>query len=157
METINGMQPGEVYVLGNTAMPGFYKIGYTTRSVTVRIAELSSGTSVPAQFYPVVAIKTYRPDVVEREVHAFLGQKRHSQKREFFTFGNDTEAAASVLSAIASARFYQPVTPNVIADAAIMREPEVVELTPEQEVERQERGRRAIQWLRGVCDQEVRS
>ncbi len=41
---------GTIYVLVNPSIPGLVKVGKTTRSVDIRIKELSTVTGVPSQF-----------------------------------------------------------------------------------------------------------
>ena len=101
---------GEIYLLGNTAMQGFYKIGSTTRSVEARIEELSRSTAVPAKFYPIVVIKAHKPGFVETIVHSKLASHRQNKRREFFVFDNDTDAATSFLREVADSGVYVPAT-----------------------------------------------
>lgn len=77
-------QPGHVYILVNTSMPGLIKIGLTTRDPETRAKELSRSTGVPTPFE--VAYSRWVPDCVEVEkaVHAELDQYRVGANREFF-------------------------------------------------------------------------
>lgn len=77
------LRVGHVYVLTNRAIPGFVKIGRTTRSPEERARELSS-TGVPRKWEVHFAI--FVPDcaAVERQVHADLKACRDSRDREFF-------------------------------------------------------------------------
>lgn len=143
---------GFVYVLANPAMPGLYKIGFTTQSVKARIAELSRGTSVPAAFYKVLEVITYNPAAVERDVHLLLDKHRSNSRREFFLFNSDTEAAASVLVVIGQSYFYKPVTDNSIGDALYAKPEPVVELSQAEIEERKKAGKAAIDGLRAICD-----
>ncbi|WP_339119164.1 GIY-YIG nuclease family protein [Halomonas sp. BMC6] len=146
---------GFVYVLANPAMPGLYKIGFTTQSVQVRISDLSRGTSVPAAFYKVLDITTYNPAAVERDVHLILRDARSNARREFFQFTSDTEAAASVLVAAGQSGFYQPVTDNRAGDA-LYAKPEPVKEISEQEMKlRQIRAKHYIAHFRAILDGEV--
>lgn len=103
-------QQGEVYLLGNVAMPCMYKIGHTKRSVEARIAELSRSTSVPRSFYLVVALRTYNPRIVELQVHSRLHAYRANVAREFFEFPDDRDAAIAFLTQVVDSGVYEPVT-----------------------------------------------
>lgn len=141
---------GEVYLLGNTAMPALYKIGHTTRDIETRIAELSRGTSVPAPFYLVVALRSYQPRLVEMQVHSRLSAYRANRAREFFEFPDDREAAMAFLTQVVDSGVYEPVTVRPqVAPMPVPNDPPA-ELTPEQEEERNEKARRSISWLRGL-------
>jgi len=145
------VQPhGQVYLLGNTAMPALYKIGHTSRDIKTRIAELSRGTAVPAPFYLVVALRSYQPRLVEMQVHSRLTAYRANRAREFFEFSDDREAAIAFLTQVVDSGVYEPVTvrPQVVP-MPVPNEPPV-ELTPEQKAERKEKARRSIAWLRGL-------
>lgn len=143
---------GFVYVLANPAMPGLYKIGFTTQSVQIRISDLSRGTSVPAAFYKVLEVTTYNPAAVERDVHLLLDKSRSNSRREFFQFKSDTEAASAVLVAAGQSGFYQPVTDNRARDALYAKPEPVVELSQEEIEERKKAGKAAIDGLRAICD-----
>lgn len=143
---------GFVYVLANPAMPGLYKIGFTTQSVQIRISDLSRGTSVPAAFYKVLEVTTYNPAAVERDVHLLLDKSRSNSRREFFQFKSDTEAASAVLVAAGQSGFYQPITDNRARDALYAKPEPVVELSQEEIEERKKAGKAAIDGLRAICD-----
>jgi hypothetical protein len=74
---------GFVYVLSNPAFPGLLKIGFTTRSIEERIAELNCSTSVPAPFEVVGYYSCENPQKDERTVHLALDCCRAPGK-EFF-------------------------------------------------------------------------
>lgn len=77
------MNPGNVYILTNDAMPGLVKIGRTSRDVDLRASELWQ-TGVPSKFNVFWSCKT--PDCVQLEayVHADLRENCVSKSREFF-------------------------------------------------------------------------
>jgi hypothetical protein len=80
------MEQGWIYVLVNSSIPGFVKVGRTTRSSAERVAELSAATGVATPF--VLAFEQAFTDCVraEQDIHAEL-ERRHlrlSQQREFF-------------------------------------------------------------------------
>lgn len=78
---------GYIYLLGNEAMPCFYKIGCTERSPHRRAAELSNSTSVPKPFQVLLYIEASDFKAVERQLHQELSDFRVSYAREFFCFG----------------------------------------------------------------------
>ena len=78
------MSVGYVYVLSNQQMPGLVKIGFTTKDVKVRVAELSSATGVPAAFEIEYYCLTKNPEDVELQVHRHLSKHR-LPNREFFS------------------------------------------------------------------------
>lgn len=75
---------GWVYVLGNLAMPGIYKIGMTTNSPEKRAKELSGVTGVPEKFHVIKAFRSANPAKHENEVHRILARYRVNDGREFF-------------------------------------------------------------------------
>jgi hypothetical protein len=74
---------GYVYVARNDAFWGLVKVGYTTRNVQVRMAELN-GTGVPGQTVAVYWAATDKPHRLEQLVHLKLHSARESKNREFF-------------------------------------------------------------------------
>lgn len=78
---------GFVYVLGNQAMPGIYKIGMTDRSPWSRCDELSSATAVPYHFNVLAFIPTEDALSLEQDIHEYFESARCSPKREFFKIG----------------------------------------------------------------------
>jgi ribosomal protein S27E len=74
---------GYMYVLSNPTMPGLLKIGFTLRSVEDRVAELNSGTGVPAPFVVEAIFPSSQPEEHEKQVHQSLAAYR-TEKREFF-------------------------------------------------------------------------
>ena len=84
---------GIVYLLINEAMPGFVKIGKTTRrDPQVRIHELYN-TSVPVPFECVLAVKVENPTELERALHKAFESSRINPNREFFQIEPDQPAA----------------------------------------------------------------
>lgn len=67
---------GIVYVLSHPEMPGLLKIGYTTRSVSERMTELSAATGVPGNF--VLELKYTASDAfnLEKRIHISLTEWR---------------------------------------------------------------------------------
>ena len=74
---------GYVYVLSNDQMPGLVKIGFTLRSIDERIAELNSGTAVPAPFVIEGVFPSRDPERDELQAHQELAAAR-LPGREFF-------------------------------------------------------------------------
>lgn len=78
--------PGYLYVLVNSSMPGLVKIGKTNRSPTDRAGELSGVTGVPTPF--LVAFEQFFEDcdTAEDFAHTALERMgyRMSPNREFF-------------------------------------------------------------------------
>jgi hypothetical protein len=74
---------GYLYVLSNEQMAGVVKIGFSTRPVEERVAELNSGTAVPAPFVIEGIFPSIAPERHERGVHDLLATTR-LPGREFF-------------------------------------------------------------------------
>lgn len=74
---------GFVYVLRHPNMPELVKIGYTTRSPSIRAKELSKGTGVPGEYEVAHAVEVEQPKRIEQQVHAKLSGYRVSEG-EFF-------------------------------------------------------------------------
>jgi bifunctional DNA-binding transcriptional regulator/antitoxin component of YhaV-PrlF toxin-antitoxin module len=78
------MESGIVYILSNSAMPGIYKIGITTRNdIKSRIRELYT-TSVPVPFECEYACKVEDCKKVESAIHYAFDPERINPQREFF-------------------------------------------------------------------------
>lgn len=77
---------GHLYVLANSSMPGFAKIGKTTRNPAERAVELSGATGLPTPFIVVYEQLFQDCGAAESFVHTYLAQKgyRVSDNREFF-------------------------------------------------------------------------
>ena len=77
---------GYLYVLANSSMPGFSKVGKTTRNPTERAVELSGVTGLPTPFIVVYEQLFQDCGAAESFVHTFLAQNgyRVSDNREFF-------------------------------------------------------------------------
>lgn len=75
---------GFVYILGNRAMPGIFKIGMTLNAPSRRAIELSSSTSVPMEFEVLAFGEIENPAGFERELHSLYSAERVSANREFF-------------------------------------------------------------------------
>ena len=101
---------GIVYLLINEAMPGFVKIGKTTRmGPQVRMDELYN-TSVPVPFECVLAVKVENPDRLEKALHKAFESNRINPNREFFKI--EPEQPAAILEFLISTGS-ENVTPSV--------------------------------------------
>lgn len=105
---------GYVYVLSNEQMPGLVKVGFTTRDVAQRVAELSSGTGVPSPFVIEAVFATAEPEKHEREVHDRLGDNRLEGK-EFFR--EDLRTALRLVADICGSE------PKYVRDPTLLAEP----------------------------------
>lgn len=81
------MSYGFVYLLGNKAMPNYYKIGCTTGSPCARAGQLSAASGVPKPFHVLLYIEVDNFQRVEQRLHLELSDFRASRRREFFRFG----------------------------------------------------------------------
>ena len=78
------MSVGYVYILSNQAMQGLLKIGFTSRDVKERVAQLSSVTGVPKPFEIEYYCLTRDPEEIERKAHERLVSQRAGKRKEFF-------------------------------------------------------------------------
>jgi hypothetical protein len=76
--------PQIIYLLTNEAMPGLVKIGLTTDSVELRVAQLSAHTGVPLPFECYFAAEVKDCGKLEKTLHQLFGETRINSKREFF-------------------------------------------------------------------------
>lgn len=76
-------------------MPNLVKIGYTAKSAEERADELYS-TGVPTPFKVVHKESCDKPKALEALVHKELDEKRKNKNREFFEFGDPSEAAQKI-------------------------------------------------------------
>jgi len=83
VEKYSDLNVGYVYVLYNKAVPGYVKIGMTTRDVSERAKELSN-TGVPGEWKAHFSIFVPDCSEVERQTHRDLDKVRYSKNREFF-------------------------------------------------------------------------
>ncbi|AZC88393.1 hypothetical protein C4K29_2090 [Pseudomonas chlororaphis subsp. piscium] len=75
---------GFIYIMGNEAMPGVYKVGMTAYSPRRRAAELSLSTGVPSEYQVLFYGEHENAAAWEKEVHLVLAGRRVSDNREFF-------------------------------------------------------------------------
>ncbi len=101
---------GIVYVLSNPAMPGFVKIGRTTREkVDDRMKELNN-TSVPMPFECEYACRVEDIKKVELALHIAFSPHRVSAQREFFRMA--PEHAIAILKLLEK----EDVTPAIVKE-----------------------------------------
>lgn len=81
------MSVGFVYLLGNKAMPCYYKIGCTERAPHARARELSAASGVPHPFRVLLYIEVDDYQRAEQRFHREISDYRASSQREFFCFG----------------------------------------------------------------------
>ncbi len=74
---------GYIYILSNPGMKGLLKIGFSTRPVQERVAELNAATGVPMPFKIEAFFTSDDPEAHEERIHALLAQNRIKGK-EFF-------------------------------------------------------------------------
>jgi len=65
-------------------MQGLLKIGYTTKSLEARVAELSNATGIPTAFAVEAFFKVDGPEALETRIHKVLESHRVRRQREFF-------------------------------------------------------------------------
>lgn len=75
---------GILYVLRNKSIPGLLKIGFTTRTIEERVAELGASTSAPTPFEVLFYFACSDPQGDESLAHKALRKYRVNQQREFF-------------------------------------------------------------------------
>ena len=73
---------GCVYVMRSAHLPGWAKVGYTTRDPEQRATELSTGLPGRLEVYAECECDDAR--TAEREVHHLLRRYRHSSRDEWF-------------------------------------------------------------------------
>jgi len=105
----NQSKKGIVYVLSNVSMPGYIKIGKTTTSITQRILELSSSTSIPLPFECNYATEVDSMNEVEHALHDAFGDHRVNPRREFFKIA--PERVIAVLRLLST----KDITPSIDA------------------------------------------
>lgn len=73
---------GYVYILESDHLPGWCKVGRTTRDPAQRANELSTG--VPGTLSVFSALEVDDPEVAERWAHDVLARYRHQSGDEWF-------------------------------------------------------------------------
>ncbi len=74
---------GYIYILKNQAMPGIFKIGFTTKEPEKRAYEITSEMKMPVPFEVAYSWKTTMPFAVEQAIFSEL--EALCQGREFYT------------------------------------------------------------------------
>lgn len=75
---------GYVYCFSNEHMPGIYKVGFTDRTPDKRLSEANTDTWSMPVWKMEFAMKINNPEKKEKIIHKYLGDKRITQRREFF-------------------------------------------------------------------------
>ena len=101
---------GSIYVLSHPQMPKLLKIGFTTRQVEERVAELNAATAVPGPFIIEGVFPSSDPEQHESVVHGMLAECRVENK-EFFRV-DLIEALRTVLAACGPASYLR--TPDLL-------------------------------------------
>jgi hypothetical protein len=65
-------------------MAGLLKIGYTTKPLEERVAELNNATGVPTDFAVEAFFEVEEPENLEKAIHRALAKHRIRKQREFF-------------------------------------------------------------------------
>jgi hypothetical protein len=145
---IESVVRGQVYVLSNSSMRGLLKIGYTTRNVTERVAELSGQTNMPTPFKIewVLAVMG-DPMAVEQRTHIHLAKKREG--REFFRVSLE-EAKEACLRSFAETHPEQAEKMSEAhsdrAKAALQRRDELAQIKTQREEEKRKLEERTAFW-----------
>jgi DNA-directed RNA polymerase subunit RPC12/RpoP len=94
----DGEKTGYVYILVNSAMKGYVKIGKTRGDPEARAIDLN-GTGVPVPFVVAYSVLVGDCHEVESKVHNELSEYRVNDKREFFQIS--TTKAINILRELA--------------------------------------------------------
>jgi hypothetical protein len=78
-----------VYILSNSTMPGYLKIGFTDLTPEKRAEQLSRSTGVILPFKVEWAFHCYNAEALEKEIHHYLQGSRIAGNREFFDVSLD--------------------------------------------------------------------
>lgn len=138
---------GYVYILSNPCMPSLIKIGFTTRSIDERMAELNSSTGVPESFILEATFCRINPENDERLIHAKLNDYRTNKSREFFQI--DALSAINKLEEIL-AQSPDYIGPNGKAESERIRRIEESERIRRIEEEKQIEQKRNILLFYGI-------
>jgi len=97
--TLSGVRPvatvavpyGWVYAFYSLSMPGLVKIGMTTRSPEIRLAEANKGDTwrPPGKYRILCALRVKDAVEKEKEIHAAFARQRMGE-REFFRVNHPT-------------------------------------------------------------------
>ena len=100
------MALGLVYILSDASMPGYVKIGFSTRDPGDQAAEWSQPPGVPKPFRIEYWCLTYDVEQVEALLREALAKHRGNDSREFFRVDLSTAIAmADRVSRPAPARY----------------------------------------------------
>lgn len=82
-----------VYVLTNESMPGYIKIGFTTKKIEERLKWLDR-TGIPLPFEVYYAAEVEDAQKEERWLHSIFADRRVRESREFFKMNPELVALA---------------------------------------------------------------
>ena len=82
MTILKNNQKNIIYILTNEAMPGYIKIGYTSRDVNERVKEFDN-TNTPLPFEVYYACEVEKSND-EKWLHSIFSDRRVRDNREFF-------------------------------------------------------------------------
>ncbi|MEY9212696.1 GIY-YIG nuclease family protein [Thermobifida halotolerans] len=102
-------ESGFVYVLTHPRFPELVKVGFTSRLVEERVADLS--TAVPEDFTIAFRLTTLNARAVERHTHELLGEHRLRKDKEFFEV-TEEQACAAVQAAAEAVNGIRAWTPG---------------------------------------------
>lgn len=88
VDSSNGKE--SLYVLSNPALPGLLKIGYTSKSPSIRAKEIGKSTGVPVPFHIEYVKRCVNGQQLERAVHTYLEEYRVNNRKEFFEISLDS-------------------------------------------------------------------
>jgi ribosomal protein S27E len=136
---------GYLYILSNPSMPNLLKIGFTTRTVDERVAELNASTGVPDKFIVEAYFCSSTPENDERFLHAELNDYRKNENREFFQI--------PIFDAIGKIENILKKPPDLLGKNGQVELQRQVELRrQEEELERQEALKRPVENRCPVCN-----
>jgi T5orf172 domain len=93
---------GFIYVLSHPQVPNLLKIGFTTRQVEERVAELNAATAVPGPFMIEGVFPSSDPEQHEFVVHGMLAESRIESKEFFRVDLKEVLRAVSLICGAAS-------------------------------------------------------
>ena len=118
------MPLGFIYLLTNPAMPGYVKIGYSTRVPDSRAGELSEATGVPQPFILEYWCLTEDVEAVEKNIHEALSTHRVATNREFFqlTVANALTVVEELIK-VTPSRYVRPPGGSIQDDSPTVKCP----------------------------------
>ena len=106
-----------VYILTHDRVPGLVKIGFTTKDVADRVANINAATGVPAEGWQEYdSVEVANAHRLESHIHAVLSDFRHHSSREFFEM-SPRLAASYVREIVRDCEFRVQISSKTNADA----------------------------------------